>query len=578
MWRNKKQRKTSAKARLILAESLWQWQPHEAQKQLYCADSQVRIAACGRRWGKTVSLSVDIVTLALSEALAGRACRQLVVAPTEAQVLIIAAECEGLLQRALKARPGFTLETRKRPFWEMTVKSLAAGGKDSHSEDSHSEDPHPEDPHPGADADPLPKMGEGEEKRGEGEEKRTKGEEKSDSPLPSEERASAGEGLGGNREGRPAGAAGVSINAPETHLKAVSGVSGSILVFRTAGRDGRGLRGLWAHRIVVDEAAYVPDSVISEVLLPMLTDVGGDLLLCGSPAGKRNIFYRLYARGQVQVKGRQTGISYLSFQCKSLQNPYLDKAWLKSVREDLGDSRYAQEYDAEFVEDFGAVFRADEIEQCLEENPLVTDVGGDLVSEPQEGHFYSFGIDWGRKLDYTVVAILDGTETPARLVGLHRMQQTGWQAQTQRVGELVAAFRPRRVLCDGNSIGDAAVELLQNEVFARIGDGGSIPQIERFLFGGESKLRLVDSLAIALSSRSVTYPAQRVLLSELRGFEYGRDTTSGRPRMAAAGSGHDDMVMALALAWFCAQRGAPASPRDLIMLGSAIGLLRSVVP
>ena len=67
--------------------------------------------------------------------------------------------------------------------------------------------------------------------------------------------------------------------------------------FRTAGRDGRSIRGLWAHRVIVDEAARVPDTVLTDVLLPMLTDKGGEYVLASSPSGRRSVYYRLYAKG-----------------------------------------------------------------------------------------------------------------------------------------------------------------------------------------------------------------------------------------------------------------------------------------
>ena len=48
----------------------------------------MRVAACGRRWGKTEALSLDIATLALDE----RDCRQLVVAPTDVQARLLGNE------------------------------------------------------------------------------------------------------------------------------------------------------------------------------------------------------------------------------------------------------------------------------------------------------------------------------------------------------------------------------------------------------------------------------------------------------------------------------------------------------
>jgi hypothetical protein len=482
VWRSKQARKDSAVRRLRQAAEWWNWKPHAGQRAFFVSDAQVRVAACGRRWGKTEALGVEIATLALDELAHGRPCQQLIVAPTEAQARLIGLETQRRLQTLPETYPEDTdkpsLKIRQRPALQLTLTSPQKG-----------------------------------------------------------------------------------LNAQMT--------------FQTAGRDGRGLRGLWAHRILVDEAGYVPDAVLEEVLMPMLADVGGELVLASSPSGRRSAYYRCFARGQSEgPSSDRHGIAYQSFQCPSTQNTHLDKAWLRSLRDDLGESRYAQEVLAQFVDDYGAVFRADDIEACLAEDPSVSLVDADLVSVPIVDHWYSVGVDWGRKRDFTVVAVLDGTERsvgqPARLVGLWRMQGTGWEAQAQRVGQIVAPFHPLRILADGNSLGDPMAERLAVELRRVIADGERVPVLERFVFAGESKQRLVDHLTLGLSARSLTYPHHRALLSELRGFEYGRETSGGRHRMAARGSGHDDIVMALALAWYSVPEGPPPPPSAILLVSSGL--------
>jgi hypothetical protein len=464
----------------------------------------MRIAACGRRWGKTEALSLDIATLALDE----RDCRQLVVAPTDAQARLLGNE---VLARLLEtwewrdadgqAHPlvdGREITVRQRPALTVVVTG----------------------PNPPA-------------------------------PFPVKE--------GGGREE-------VSIH------------------FRTAGRDGRGIRGLWAHRIVADEAARVPDTVLTDVLLPMLADKGGDYVLASSPAGRRSAYYRLYAKGLAAAGAAdEFGITSASFQCPTTDNPHLAHAFLQAQREELGEAMFAQEFGASFVDDFGAVFREADIDAGIADLPGVRLDGGQVVSEPQAGRLYTLGIDWGRKLDYTVVAVVDATQRPARLVYLQRWQGTGWESQAREVGAICARFAPWRILADGNSIGDPLAETLQTEIGKAVkdlpptpsllgkGPGGRVPTVERFTFGAESKTKLIDRLTLGLSARAVQYPPHRVLLSELRGFEYGEVGRSGRAKMGARSGAHDDVVIALALAWWAAPEGQVVPVRERILLGSSLG-------
>jgi hypothetical protein len=476
---------------------MWAWTPHPKQQEFFCSPAQVRVAACGRRWGKTEALSVDIATLALDAARRGEDLRQLVVAPSETQArllgnevcnLLLDAEDSPLWPRGMDGRP-YHQDIRQRPALQVTLLPQGMDVKSSSND----------------------------------------------------------------KKKRGAGPAVVRM------------------IFRTSGRDGRSLRGLWAHRIVVDEAGYVPDQVLDEVLLPMLSDVGGELVMASSPAGRRSSYFRAFARGE-SAPGLEDehGVSYQAFQCPSTDNKHIDQAWLASLREDMGESRYGQECLAQFVDDYGAVFRADDIEACIASDPTVSLVDGNLTSTPILGHLYAIGVDWGRKQDFTVVAVLDATARPARLVGLWRMQGMGWEAQAQWAGKIVAGFNPRQVLVDGNSMGDSVADQLTTAIRNIVSDGDSRPVVEKFQFTGSSKQTLVDTLTLGLSARSIVYPNHRVLLNELRSFEYQGATSSGRHRMAARGGGHDDTVMALALAWYSAPVTCQAAPSSTILLGSSI--------
>ncbi len=478
MWRTKHERRASALARLECAERWWQWRPHAAQRRLFCAAASVRIAACGRRWGKTESLSVDIASLALME----RGSQQLLVAPTEAQARLLGEAVQDKLEKAFvsgdERLSDRKLIVRARPHLTLTLAPIEPG------------------------------------------------------PEPSR------------------------------------------ILCRTAGRDGRNLRGLWAHRIIVDEAAHVPERVLREVLPPMLADRGGEYLLASSPNGRRSAFYTLFARGSVPNQV-QNGVTYQAFQCPTTDNKaHLDSAWLASQREDMGDALYAQEFEAQFLDDFGMVFREEEIEAAIADIPGVRTERTEVLSDPVLGRYYVAGVDWGRKWDYTVVTVLDADQSPAKVVHLSRWRGTSWDQQAADTAAILARFLPRRTLADGNSIGDPIAEMLDAQIRKLIPGGAYRPQVERFMFSAESKQQLIDRLNVGLAARAVQFPPHKALLSELRGFEYAPGGP-GRLKMAAASGGHDDCVISLALAFFAAPSpGAVHHSGHGILLGSSGGLER----
>ena len=125
MWRTTKERAESAQIRLELALTLWGWTPHEKQRLLFCSPSQVTVAACGRRWGKTECLSIDIASLALSELSQGRDCRQLLVAPSDNQARLIGGEVLRLLLAAWDKDTDLTAGAALRGLLTKRKKSYA---------------------------------------------------------------------------------------------------------------------------------------------------------------------------------------------------------------------------------------------------------------------------------------------------------------------------------------------------------------------------------------------------------------------------------------------------------------------
>ena len=99
---------------LALARRIWNWNPHSAeQREFMLCEARVKTAACGRRWGKTESVAVDVALFALEEP----GTTQLITAPTADQTGIMMGE----VSRRLNAVPGLIscFTERKSPYWEI---------------------------------------------------------------------------------------------------------------------------------------------------------------------------------------------------------------------------------------------------------------------------------------------------------------------------------------------------------------------------------------------------------------------------------------------------------------------------
>ena len=331
--------------------------------------------------------------------------------------------------------------------------------------------------------------------------------------------------------------------SPYPHIRRKS--DGAIpLSCRTAGRDGRNLRGKGAtrklprFRVVVDEAAFVSDTALNEVIRPMLATVpgGGQLALISSPNGRRGAFYQAFCRGE---QGRFGGAGRVcAVQCPSAKNPLTDSGFLEEMRREMTERAFRAEFLAEFTDAAGAVFTEADVSGAVCDD--------DYGDAPLAGIRYAAGVDFARRRDYTVCIVVAVGPPPVhelRVVDFLRLKGLGWALQNEEVADCLQKWRVRVVAPDRTGVGDVATEALTRTLLQR-----RLPtQVDEFVFTSASKTVIVDNLCLALAQKRLCFPAHPDLISELRNFEIIGQTSVGRDRMEAI-QGHDDCVMALALA------------------------------
>ena len=126
--------------------------------------------------------------------------------------------------------------------------------------------------------------------------------------------------------------------------------------------------------IVSDEAARVPDELY-EAVRPMLAVSGGRLIGMSTPWGKRGWFYEAWTDKtqdwhQVEVTGHDC--------------PRMTEEFLEQERRELGEWRFAQEYECRFLDTENQFFSTENINSALsaEIDPLFGGEGGsDLLTD-----------------------------------------------------------------------------------------------------------------------------------------------------------------------------------------------------
>lgn len=279
--------------------------------------------------------------------------------------------------------------------------------------------------------------------------------------------------------------------------------------------------------VTFDEFGIMKERVWTESIRPALMDKRGRAIFIGTPKGK-NHFYRLFKRG---TSNNQKDKDWISFQFTSFENPILTAEELAEVTEDMPELIYRQEILAEFIEGGGEVFLTYKAQMI------------DWYPPEDADDFIVFGLDLAKKEDFTVLIGFDARSN--RPVVFERFNKIMWEAQIDVLKGIFDKYRNHIVYIDSTGVGDPIYErlrLMGVNVKGIVITGG-----QRATPASVPKRILIDRLAIMLESRELWLPMLKVVDDEFGEFEY-TITDSGNIQYGAPDGGHDDVVMACALA------------------------------
>jgi hypothetical protein len=278
--------------------------------------------------------------------------------------------------------------------------------------------------------------------------------------------------------------------------------------------------------VIIDEGSHVANLLLiwDKTISPMLMDTGGRGLFASSPNGL-NDFYTLFQRGNDPLFP-----DWKSFHYPTSANPYIRPEEIESARREKTAQAFAQEILAEFMADGSGVFRG---------VSKVTTAPFD--ARPMPGFRYVVGIDWAKMHDFTVIVVFC-IET-MEMVAIDRFNQIDYHFQRERLKVVIDRWKPVMNLVEWNSIGDVNIEELRRDGI----------EVTPFTMTANSKPPLIEELAIAVEKGKITLMPDPVLLNEMNAFTMTRGAT-GRPSYSAPSGGHDDTVIALALAYDAALR------------------------
>ena len=307
--------------------------------------------------------------------------------------------------------------------------------------------------------------------------------------------------------------------------------NGSIIKFYPNSPDL--IRGETADMIYVDEAAmfrddrYMFNHVLKHMLATTTRKGHGYLYVSSTPKNMRSLFYEMCKP--------ESGFSHHHVTWReAVEAGLISREWVEDMRRQLLPSEFRMELEAEFVEDADSWLPYDLISSCID--PLLEPYS---LDDRPHGEFY-MGVDLGKHVDYSVVAIVEREGAKLKLVHLHRFPlKTPYANVIGYVKALCEHYsQVEAVYVDQTGIGEYIVEDMKKN---------GISAVKGVILTMQEKEAIMTFLKQKMLNRQIAIYHDNDLIAELN-IEKFEVTREGRIKFSHPVGTHDDILWAFALA------------------------------
>ena len=290
--------------------------------------------------------------------------------------------------------------------------------------------------------------------------------------------------------------------------------NGSLLQLKGADEPDN-LRGAGPVGVVLDEFEKMK-FYAWQIIEPILRGNGGWCWFIGTPMGKNHL-YDFYNRGQQDDK------EWKSWILKASDSGVIPYDQLMESKKTSTQAIWSQEYECEFLEGSGQVFR--KVKEVMTAKP----------EQPIAGETYVMGVDLAKVTDFTVIRVYKRSNN--HLVYSDRFNQLEWPFQKKRIIAVSKHYNNCLSIVDATGIGDPIVDDLLR---------AGVP-VEPIKITEPLKKELIEKLSIWIEQKKLRLLNQEDVLFEYDNFSYEIGPT-GKIRYGAREGYHDDIVIADALA------------------------------
>jgi hypothetical protein len=312
------------------------------------------------------------------------------------------------------------------------------------------------------------------------------------------------------------------------------------------------LRGFHPDWVFLDEASIIPSDMITGEIMMMLTKPNAGLVMSGTPMAFDHVFRRAF------LDTKRYSIHHYPSNC----SPLVSQPQLAEWREMMTKEEWQREVEALWIEASQTFFPMDLISTCLDpelDNPAspnqyIQDMDA-FNPDLRRGRYFA-GLDLGKQIDYSVLAVVHVTEKDE--VGLVYKRQfplgTPYPEVIAYVAKANQVFDFEGLFVDKTGIGDAVVDEL-----ARL----DISEVTGVFFTDTEKENMLNYLKLLMEKKLLRIQGEdKQLIAQIneQQYEYLKPNSAQERlhlKFRHPKGRHDDQLFALALACYASKEAAP---------------------
>jgi phage FluMu gp28-like protein len=311
------------------------------------------------------------------------------------------------------------------------------------------------------------------------------------------------------------------------------------------------LRGFHPDWVFIDEASIVPTEMITSEIMLMLTKPDSHLVICGTPKSFDHILHKAY------LDTRRYSVHHYP----SHTSPLVNTETLNEWKQDMTQEEWQREVEAEWTELANAFYPMDLIINCLDptlgnlDTPNHYHEDLETIQKTDLHGTYHAGLDIGKQVDHTVLAVIQKIDDKRRLVYKHQFPlDTPYPDIIGHTARADQIFNFANILVDKTGVGDAIIDEMQLT---------GLHRAEGLFLTDRWKEEILTHLKLLMEQQKLAViPDDKELIAQMneQQHEYQQPKTAREhihQRFWHPPRRHDDQLFALALACYASKQEQP---------------------